>query len=283
VPELNVVKADGQIVPFDIEKVRRSLRRARVDPDAIEMIADRVAGKIYDRIATSELYSIVFGELKTLQKGSAGKYNLKKAIFQMGPTGFPFEKLIGALFETEGFTTSTGQIVKGRCVSHEVDVVAEKGDLHYDAECKFHSFQGKVCDVKHALYVHARFVDIGKELESRALNADRTHRGWLVTNTRMTSEAIAYGTCVGLGLLSWDYPPEKSLRERIDGSGLHPVTCLTTLSVKLKRQLLEKGIITCRDLIAGPQVLLEFGLSQPEIDEAIDEAYAICESSNLQA
>lgn len=280
-PELNVIKTDGLIVPFDIEKVRRSLRRARVDPDVIEIIADRVAGKVYDRIPTSELYSIVFAELKTLQKGSAGKYNLKKAIFQMGPTGFPFEKLIGALFETEGFTASTGQIVKGRCVSHEVDVVAEKGDLHYHAECKFHSFQGKVCDVKHALYVHARFVDIGGELESKKPHAGRTHKGWLVTNTRMTSDAIAYGTCAGLGLLSWDYPPEKSLRERIDSSGLHPVTCLTTLSVKVKRQLLEKGIITCRNLIAGPQVLSEFGLSQPEIDEVIDEAYAICESSNV--
>ena len=282
-PELNVIKADGLIVPFDIEKVRRSLRRARVDPDVIEIIADRVAGKVYDRMPTSELYSIVFGELKTLQKGSAGKYNLKKAIFQMGPTGFPFEKLIGALFETEGFTASTGQIVKGRCVSHEVDVVAEKGDLHYDAECKFHSFQGKVCDVKHALYVHARFVDIGKELQSKAPHSVRKHKGWLVTNTRMTSDAISYGTCVGLGLLSWDYPPEKSLRERIESSGLHPVTCLTRLSVKLKRQLLEKGIILCRDLIAESQVLVELGLSQPKIDEVVDEAYAICDSSTLQS
>lgn len=270
-------------MPFDIEKVRRSLRRAQVDPGLIEIIADRVAGRIYEGMPTSEIYEIAFSELKSHKRGSAGKYNLKKAIFQMGPTGFPFEKLIGALFETEGFTASTGQIVKGRCVSHEVDVVAEKGDLHYDAECKFHSFQGKVCDVKHALYVHARFIDIGKELESKEPNADRRHKGWLVTNTRMTSEAIAYGTCAGLGLLSWDYPPGKSLRERIDSSGLHPVTCLTTLSVKLKRQLLEKGIILCRDLIAESQVLVELGLSQSKIDEVVDEAYAIGELSNLQA
>ncbi len=277
-PELNVIKADGRIVPFDIEKVRRSLRRARVGPDVIEIIADRVGGRIYEGMSTSEIYEIAFSELKSHKRNSAGKYSLKKAIFQMGPTGFPFEKLIGSLFETEGFTTSTGQIVKGRCISHEVDVVAEKGDLHYDVECKFHSFQGRVCDVKHALYVHARFVDIGKELESKAPKPDREHKGWLVTNTRMTSDAIAFGTCAGLGLLSWDYPPETSLRERIDSSGLHPITCLTTLSVKLKRQLLEKGIITCRDLIAGPRILLELRLSQTKIDEVIDEAYEICES-----
>lgn len=276
---MNVIKANGDVVPFDPERIRSALRRIDANPGVIEEVLSSVAGKIYDGIPTSELYKIVFGELKTLQKGSAGKYNLKRAIFQMGPTGFPFEKLIAELFETDGFATITGQIVKGYCVHHEVDVIAERDDLHYHAECKFHSFQGKVCDVKHALYVHARFVDIEKELVSKPSHSGRTHKGWLVTNTRMTSDAIDYGTCAGLELLSWDYPPEKSLRAWIDRAGLHPVTCLTTISAKVKKQLLEKGIIVCRDLIDQNQVLGELGVSQSKIDEVMDEAYAICGSS----
>lgn len=276
---MNVIKANGEVVPFDPEKIISALRRIDANPEVIEGVLSSVAGKIHDGIPTSELYKIVFSELKKLQKVSAGKYNLKRAIFQMGPTGFPFEKLIAKLFETEGFKTATGRIVKGRCVSHEVDVTAERDDLHYNAECKFHSFQGKVCDVKHALYVHARFVDIERELSTKQSHYGRTHKGWLVTNTRMTSDAIDYGTCAGLELLSWDHPAEKSLRAWIDRAGLHPVTCLNTISTKVKRQLLEKGIIVCRELIEQPQVLVEQGVSESEIEEVMDEAYAICSSS----
>ena len=209
---MNVIKANGDEVPFDEERIRRSLRRVKADPDVVEIVLERVIGKMYDRITTSDLYSIVFAELKTLQRGSAGKYNLKRAIMQMGPTGYPFEKLIAALFDADGYTAATGQFIKGRCVTHEVDVVAAKGDLLYHAECKFHSFLGKVCNIKHALYAHARFVDIEKGFASEAPRKGGIYKGMLATNTRMTSDAIAYGTCAGLGLLSWDYPQEKSLR-----------------------------------------------------------------------
>ena len=276
---MNVIKANGDEVPFDEEKIRRSLRRVKADPDVVEIVLELVIGKMYDRITTSDLYSIVFAELKTLQRRSAGKYNLKRAIMQMGPTGYPFEKLIAALFGADGYTASTGQFIKGRCVTHEVDVVAAKGDLLYHAECKFHSFLGRVCNIKHALYAHARFVDIEKGFASEAARSGRIYKGMLVTNTRMTSEAIAYGTCAGLGLLSWDYPQEKSLRGWIDSTGLHPVTSLTALSVKSKRQLLERGVVLCRELTGSPGILADIGLSKQDIDDVIEEAYAVCETA----
>ncbi|MBL8124308.1 MAG: ATPase [Blastocatellia bacterium] len=275
---MNVIKANGDEVPFDEVKIRRSLRRVKADPDVVEIVLERVIRKMYDRITTSDLYSIVFAELKTLQRRSAGKYNLKRAIMQMGPTGYPFEKLIAALFDADGYTASTGQFIEGRCVTHEVDVVAAKGDLLYHAECKFHSFLGRVCNIKHALYAHARFVDIEKGFASEAPRKGRIYKGMLVTNTRMTSDAIAYGTCAGLGLLSWDYPQEKSLRGWIDSTGLHPVTSLTSLSVKSKRQLLERGVVLCRELTGSPGILAEIGLSKQNIDDVIDEAYVICET-----
>lgn len=277
---MNVIKANGEIVPFDAEKIRQSLRRAGAKSGVIDEVIETVTRKIYDRIPTAELYRTVFNELRNRQKDVAGRYDLKRAIMELGPTGFPFEKFVAALWQTEGFTTTTGQIIQGHCVSHEVDVTAEKDDLHYQAECKFHSFQGKVCDVKHALYVHARFQDIEKKLAAADSHSNKTHKGWLVTNTRMTSDAITFGTCAGLGLLSWDFPAEKSLRSWIDGSGLHPVTCLTSLSVKEKRQVLEKGVVLCRDLVAHPQILIEIGIPSSKIDEVIEESYVICEGPN---
>ncbi|HCA56533.1 MAG TPA: ATPase [Blastocatellia bacterium] len=194
----------------------------------------------------------------------------------LGPTGFPFEKFVAALWQAEGFATQTGQIVKGFCVSHEVDVIAEKENLHYLTECKFHSFQGKPCDVKHALYVFARFLDIEKKLKAASAHADKTHKMWLVTNTRLTTDAETYGTCAGLGLISWDFPRGDGLRERVDRAGLHPVTCLTSLSLKEKRRLLDKEIVLCRDLCDKPQVLTEIGIRENKIAKILEEADEIC-------
>jgi hypothetical protein len=273
---MDVIKANGELAPFDADKIRQALLRVKTSPALIEQIIEKVNREIYDRIPTTELYRIVFGALKKLQRVAAGKYNLKRAIMDLGPTGFPFERFIAALWQSDGFQTATGQIVKGYCVSHEVDVIAEKENLHYLMECKFHSLQGTPCDVKHALYVFARFLDIEKKLKTESSHSAKIHKMWLVTNTRLTTDAIAYGSCVGLGLLSWDFPAEDGLRERIDRAGLHPVTCLTSLSLKEKRQLLGKAIVLCRDLLAKPEILVEIGLRQNKIEEVLDEAGEIC-------
>lgn len=275
---MNVVKANGESVPFDPDKIRQSLKRVKTDPVLIEEVIRAVNREIYDEIPTSELYTIVFDKLKKLQKGLAGKYNLKRAIMDLGPTGFPFERYIAALWHSDGFITATGQIISGHCVNHEVDVTAEKDNLHYLMECKFHSFRGTPCDVKHALYVYARFLDIEKKLKAAQEHTTKVHKMWLVTNTRLTSDAVAYGTCAGLELLSWDFPEGNGLRERVDRAGLHPITCLTSLSANEKRRLLERGIVLCRELAGKAQILLETGISQTKIEAVLEEADAICAS-----
>lgn len=275
---MNVTKANGEVVPFEEERIRRSLSRVGAKPKAIDEVIGLVKARMFEGISTSKLYEVVFGELRRLQPPSAGKYSLKNAIMQLGPTGFPFERLIAALFENDGFTAITGQIIGGVCVSHEVDVVARKDGVLYHAECKFHSFQGKVCDVKHALYVDARFKDVGKRIARSADGHGVSYKGWLITNTRMTSDAIAYGTCSGLGLLSWDHPEEKSLRSWIDSSGLHPITSLSTLSIKQKRQLLDRGVVLCRDLETNKRMLAEIGMNPAAVAGVLDEAYKVCET-----
>lgn len=274
---MNVVKANGEIVPFDADKIRRSLIRVKAKPIIIEEVIEAVKQEIYDEIPTSKLYQIVFRKLKTLQRNVAGKYNLKKALMDLGPTGYQFEKFIASVWQAEGFATKTGQIVKGACVSHEVDVVAKRNELHYFVECKHHSFRGKVCSVKNTLYFYARFLDLGKRQLAKSAQSSKKYEGWLVTNTRFTSEAINYGTCVGLGLLSWDFPPKKGLRERIDRAGLHPITCLTSLSNKQKAQLMKKEVTLCRDLGRHPEVLDIIGIRGEKAGQVIDEATAICD------
>lgn len=273
---MNVIKANGETVSFDAGKIRQSLRRVHVNPVLIEEVVENVMPQIYDRISTSALYKIVFRELKKLRKGVAAKYNLKRAIMELGPTGFPFEKFVAALFQTEGFAVKTGQIVRGFCISHEIDVIAERENLFYLMECKFHSFPGKVSDLKTALYVYARFLDVEKTLKTLAAHKDKIHKMWLVTNLRFTSNAVEYGTCAGLQLLSWDFPAGKSLRERIDKAGLHPITCLTSLTGKEKKFLLRKMIVLVKDLVEQPEVLREIGIKDSNFQSVLEEADAIC-------
>lgn len=273
---MKIVKANGDIVAYDSNYLRRSLKSAGTDKHLVEKVIELVERQIYDLISTAELYKIVFKELRRLKRSAAGKYNLKRAIMELGPTGFPFEKFVAALHRAEGFSTETGPIIKGYCVRHEVDVVAEKGNLHFMMECKFHNESGKVCDLKTALYVYARFLDIEKVWKQIPGHRDKIHRGWLVTNMRFTSDAIKYGTCAGLGLLSWDFPAGESLRERIDRSGLHPITCLTSLGKKEKQMLLQRMIVLCRDLCEQPLVLHEIGVRGTKGAAVMEEAAAIC-------
>jgi len=103
-------------------------------------------------------------------------------------------------------------------------------------------------DVKTALYVYARFLDV-KETKVQFFHQRPPTAAFLVTNTKLTSEAKVYGRCVGLKMVSWDYPPGRSLRDLVEGKGLHPITCLLSLNREEKRALLNEGFIFCHHLL----------------------------------
>lgn len=273
---MNITKANGELVPFDSKKIRRSLKRVNASSGDIERVIEKVENEISDGISTAKLYRIVFRELKKLKKGVAGKYNLKRAIMALGPTGFPFEEFIASLWRAEGFSVQTGLIMKGACVSHEIDVFAEQDDIVEFVECKHHSVRGKVCSVRIPLYFYARFLDLERRRVSQSGGREKRHKGWLVTNMRFTSDALDYGTCVGLGLMSWDFPPKDGLRDRIGKFGLHPITCLTSVSKQKLQKLMNKKITLCMDLCEHPEVLVSIGVRGAEAARVMEEAAAIC-------
>lgn len=235
---VNVIKADGRIEPFSGEKVVSSLVRAGADMDLAQRIVEMIKPRLYQNIPSFQIYAGVMDILKKEQKELAQKYNLKSAIMDLGPTGYPFEKFMAAVLNENGYKTMINQMVKGKCVTHEVDIVAEN-DKTYLVECKFHNQPGYRTDIKVALYTYARFLDV------RENGFDYP---WLITNTKLTEEAKIYAGCVGMKLTSWDFPEEESLRKLIDISGLYPVTTLVDVPIKEKIGLVEKGIVFCRDL-----------------------------------
>lgn len=272
--QIMVTKSDGRIVPFDPNKIIKVLRKVGADEQAISLVLQQTYKVLYEGISTKKIYESVFGNLKRMDKSLAGRYNLKKAIFALGPSGFPFEKYVGSLFIAEGYTVKTGITVSGKCVDHEVDVVAENTFELNMMECKFHSTQKSYCSVQHSLYVRARFWDIEREFEQDDASLPRKFSGWLVTNTRFSTDAITYGTCSDLKMMSWDFPLNSSLKDRIDKLGLHPVTSIVSLSQREKRKLLAMNIVLCQSLNA--EILGDLGISESRIPNIIWESASLC-------
>ncbi len=261
--KIKVKKYSGELVDFNMELLRSSLKRTKADNDLIQNILNSLKSKLFDGISTREIYQMAFKMLnKGRSKSNASRYKLKKAIMELGPSGFPFEKFVAAIIKAEGYETEVGVIVQGHCVTHEVDVVVKNTHQHIMVECKYHNQQGRVNDVKIPLYIQSRFLDIEKEHHKTEGENSFFHQQWIYTNTRFSSEAIKFGECMGIKLVSWDYPLNKSLRDQIDKHGLYPITSLTTLSKNDKERLLEKGYVLCKDVCDNPNILFEVGINK---------------------
>ena len=169
-----VIKASGEKVAFSPDKLMKSLQRSGAGEDAIRNILTEVKSHLYEGMPTKKIYKLAFGLLKKVSKPTAARYSLKKAIMELGPSGFPFEKYFSEILKHRGYRVRVGEIVQGHCVKHEVDVIAEINNHRFMIECKYHNLPGISCDVKIPLYIHSRFRDVEitwKKLPSHSLSS----------------------------------------------------------------------------------------------------------------
>ncbi|MFD2564340.1 ATP cone domain-containing protein [Aquimarina rubra] len=274
--DFDILKSSGKKVKFSLNKLQNSLRRSGADNKTVDQIIDTVRDELYQGISTKEIYNRAFALLKKQKSVFASKYKLKKAIYELGPTGFPFESFVGAILKYSGYQVNIGQIIFGKCVSHEVDVVAKKNSDYIIIECKFHSEEGRNCNVKIPLYIHSRYQDILHNFEDKKENQIIPNQGWVVTNTRFTKDAIQYGKCAGLYLLSWDYPKENGLKDRIDRLGLYPITVSTLLTNREKQFLLSRDIVLYKQLRGDMFYLDHLGISEKRKQKILHEVNMLC-------
>ncbi|VVB57352.1 ATP cone domain protein [uncultured archaeon] len=272
---LLVQKADGSLEPLNYEKVRDALTRAGASRGLAEEVIESIQSSIHPGITTSEIYSLAFSALRELRPGAAARFALKSALLRLGPEGYPFETFMGSLLKGRGYSTQLRQIVRGHCISHEIDVIATRPAIPGHAptraivECKFHNASYMRCHAPSALYSWARFLDV------QAANPE-IDSVWLATNTKFTTDTIAYGDCMGLKLLGWSFPAEESIQVRIEEHQLYPTTVLHALNRRQFLQLHEAGIILVKELLDAPQERLkEAGLSEHEIEKLQEQARAV--------
>lgn len=263
-------KASGEEQQFEKWKLERSLRNAGADEDLVYGIVENIGQWISNGLSTKDIYTRAFSILRKKKSGAANRYRLKQAIAELGPTGYPFENFIGHLFEKQGYKVEVGQIIEGICVSHEMDVIATNAKVQHLVECKYSSDQGKQISVQVPLYVRSRVNDIIEKRKTLPEFVNFTFTGWVVTNTRFSSDSLAYGKCSGLHLLAWDYPHGNGLKELIERFKIYPLTILSELSKSDKQKLLNQGIVLCSQLITTAGLLSSLQLT-PAKQKALEK------------
>ncbi|SNR40580.1 Restriction endonuclease [Maribacter sedimenticola] len=272
---IEIIKSSGQKVKFSLDKLRTSLKHSGANHELVEEILSKVTDELFEGITTNEIYNRAYALLKQHKSVYASKYKLKKAIYELGPTGFPFERFVGAILQYSGYTVNIDIVLNGACVTHEIDVVAEKNEMVTVIECKFHNEEGRNCNVKVPLYIHSRYNDVKAHWVTNSNNKP-LDKGWVVTNTRFTEDALAYGKCANLYLLSWDYPTNDGLKERIDRLSLYPITVSNLLTNREKQFLLGRNIVLCRQLIKDKFYLDHLGVSTERKAKILNEIEQLC-------
>ncbi|MBC7766908.1 hypothetical protein H7Y21_02870 [Arenimonas sp.] len=285
---MQIRKANGLIEEFDEKKLIKAISQTGAKIDVAYDICQYVKEKCHESyknepIRTDYIYRLAFKHLKNVSKAAALKFSLKRSMLEIGPSGFPFEKFLAHIWQHEGYSAITGQMVYGKCVSHEVDVIAWKENELIMVEAKFHSDAGSRTDLKNALYVKARYDDIdGNEYNINSFEEKVTHglpimmaknltEGWLITNTYFSETAKTYAGCNNLKLMSFDYPDGASLQDKIIEYSLYPITCLTTISHDEKNKLIQKDIILCQTLHNESHALSEIGIDKERVFLILEE------------
>jgi hypothetical protein len=266
---ITVIKATGQKEEFSEEKVKRSIERAGIPQDIRPQVLAHVKSKLRDNIPTSEIYHHILEFLAASPTPYArAKYSLKQAIMDLGPTGYPFEDFVSEILKTQGFKTLVRQHLHGGCISHEIDVVGQREHEKIMVEAKFHNNPGVHTDVHVAMYTKARFDDIKEK--------NNLTGAWLITNTKVTIDALAYGACVGMHVIGWSYPEKGSLRDLIEQAHLTPITALHTLPQNFREQLIANGTVLTKDLCDNPHKLDVLNLPHEKKQQVLAEIEYIC-------
>lgn len=268
--QLFVIKKSGDKEPYDEQKVMRSMNRVGVPENLRNEALVHIREKFHNgELSTDEVFRHVLEFLEPRDRKSSIRFNLRDAIFQLGPSGFPFEQYLAEIFRNMGYKVEVGLLMQGDCVKHEIDLLIEKDGHREIVEAKFHNHHAVKSDLQVALYTYARFLDVKDKN-----NIDNV---WLVTNTKLSIDAVAYCQCKGIPAIGWNYPERDSLQELIEKPQMYPITILNSFSEQEKRRLIEKNVVLCKDLLTKSDSELSDPLIRDEsLKRAKEDAQLVC-------
>jgi len=237
-----VINAVGQQEEFLKEKIINSLLRAGIKKNVSHKIANEIEKKVYPDISTLEIYELIKKRIKKEKSGF--RFNLKMAMKELGPDGFVFEKFVKEVFEVLNFNVDINQHLNGKCISHEIDIIAEDKRKKYIGECKFRNRTGDRVDVN----IPMKMFSIMDDLLNTNIASKSKIKPIIITNEKFTAYAIKYAKCKKIKLLGWNFPREKGLERIIENYKLYPVTILPSFKKNHLHFFAKNGILLVKNI-----------------------------------
>jgi hypothetical protein len=272
---LSVNKADGSKQLFDKEKIVRTCVRMGAPREVAEAVAGKIEKRAHDGIKSKQILNMIFRHLARYNEAVKNHIDLRRALALMRPKP-DFEQFVQILLREHGYEVTPNLIVRGKCVEHEIDAIAEKDGKTYAVEVKHHFNHHALTGLDVSRIARAIFEDIteGFKLGLNSINLDKAT---VICNTKYSDHAKRYGECRGIEQIGWNYPAQHGLEDMIENKKLYPITYLKTLDTTLRRKLAGEGIILLRQLVSYEPEALSARLrtSRDRIDVLIEKAKVI--------
>ncbi len=265
---ISVTKFSGKKEPYQRKKILRTCMRTGLSRNKAEKIVDKVESKLYDGITTKKILNMTLNLLEKEDTSYYSKYGLRQALSELRPDYHNFEKFVQSLFRLQGYDTKWDQIIQGKCIEHQIDVIASKEQTIL-IECKHHKNPHRFCGLGDILQNWARFMDIRDK-------TDKYQNICVLTNTKFSAHAMRFAKPKGMMLIGWGHPKNKGLETMIDRKSFYPVTALK-ISKKSKNILLKNGIIQIFQVIEEGDKLKKF-FSKSTVNKMQRQAEKLCKN-----
>jgi hypothetical protein len=270
-----VTKANGTKQLFDKEKIVRTCLRMGATRAVAESIAEGIEAKVYEGINTKKILQMIFIKVRKHRPSTKHQIDLRKALGLLNPVP-DFEFFVQTLLREHGYTVTPNQIIRGRCVEHEVDAIARKDGVTFIVEVKHHFSYHTPTSLDVGRISRAVFEDVTEGF-NLGLNNLKIDSSMIVCNTKLSEHAKRYAECRGINHIGWSSPPSHDLETMIEERQLYPITYLRRLNRVTRRRLLSNGIILLKQLIEmNPKELgKQTGIPKKDLELIIRRSRAI--------
>lgn len=241
-----VRKFDGSTQQFDKNRIIASCLRNGTSQETAYRVADRIENESYDGMRTKEILDLVWQYLGEHHPDSRIRIDLRLALSLLKSKP-DFEEYASLILKDLGYSVQSNVIVKGKCIEHEIDAIAQKDTRTLYVEVKHHDRAHTYTPLEVSMKVWATHQDLiaGRKLGYH--NFDFTN-ALIICNTKFTDHARRFADCVGIDRIGWKSPPSNSLDGIIESRRLYPITILRG-ERRLQRLLLDNGIVLLRQLV----------------------------------
>jgi hypothetical protein len=273
---MDITKKSGEQVPYDAKELCQSIEQAGASKMDAQRICIAIEEKLDPGDSTTKIFRTALRELMEESVAVSARYKLRRALDDLGPTGFIFEQYVETILQAHDYDTRRNVMMSGECVTHEIDVYAEKDNLHFLVEAKYRNDHSIKTHVDTVMYADARLMDVQRRMEKRGEDPQNYHI-WVITNTNFTSHAIDYGACRNMKLVGWNYPKNNGLESMIVNKKLYPITVLPSLTRKARDMLVKHDMVLAQDILPYSQAELEekFHLNNRVAKNILAEVHAI--------